>query len=1016
MNSYSFHFKPGEGHHLAAARLLVRRPETPPRPARGISARRVLISTILFLLVSSATASAEEATKRVLVVTSYDMNLPGVVSFHQAMRASMREGSKARVEFFYEFQENTRLPIDKYEEYIVSYLQHKYEGEHFDLVIALGGPALNLLLKHEAVLFTDTPKLFYFFEEPEETLRGVWPHATGVWSRLDVSQTLDVALTLHPETRRVFVINSGAADSDPMREQAQVQLRKYEGKLEFVYLDDLTMDELRGKVAALPKNSLVLYLGFAKDSAGNTYTGPEALSMFAPASSAPVYGVSETYLGAGIVGGSLIDFAAIGRRTGEMGLRILSGAKPADIAPETVPNVAAFDWRELRRWGISEDRLPPGSVVRFKEPSFWDHYRWRIIGVISLCLVESFLIFALLAQRARRSRAEEGLRVSVHRLGERVKELTALHHTARVLQDESKSVPELLQEIVELLPPAWQYPEVTAGRITLGEMEFKTPNFSRSPFTQSAEFQAGGLRGAIEVCYLEERPEADFGPFLVEEKNLIDSLAEMIQTALDRRFTQDQLRASEERFTKAFQASPVPIAIINDSKRTFLEVNESWETAFGYSREETIGRTALELNFLTAEDRDRLRAIGERQNFLRDEEVNVRTKQGELRHVTMSTERFLINGELCNIFLFSDITERKRAEDALRESERRFSDMLTNIEMVAVMADLNGDITFCNDYLLRLTGWQREEAIGRNWYEMFLPEDEKKRVSEILGEAELTGDVTVHMENEIKTRSGARRLMRWTNTPLRRPDGKVIGLAALGDDITERKEAEEQLKTSSRQLRALSESLRKAKEDEGIRIARELHDELGAALTSLKWSLTRLNGAGTEGADTNGDGSTKIEEMVSLIDATINTVRRISSELRPGVLDDLGLIPAIEWHAQQVQANTGIVCRFESQVENVGLSRERATTVFRIFQEAMTNVLRHAGATRVNILVEEEDDEFVLDVSDNGRGITDSEKLGTRSLGLLGMRERAHSVGGRVEIKGTPGKGTTLIVRVPLTS
>jgi PAS domain S-box-containing protein len=485
-------------------------------------------------------------------------------------------------------------------------------------------------------------------------------------------------------------------------------------------------------------------------------------------------------------------------------------------------------------------------------------------------------------------RAEEQNQRLIHDLGERVKELTALHHTARILQDEEKSVPELLQEIVSILPPAWQYPAVTAARIILGGKEFKTPNFSETQWSQVAQFTAGNLQGAIEVVYLEERPEEDIGPFLSEERNLIDSLAEMIRSALNRRFTQDKLRVSEERFAKAFHASPVPVVILSDRDRTFLEVNERWETVFGYSREETIGRTALELEFLNVEDRDRLRALGERQNFLRDEEVDVRTKQGEIRHVMMSAERFMNDGELYNIFLFNDITERKRAE--------------------------------------------------------------------------------------------------------------------------------EKLKASHEQLRALSERLRKAKDEEGIRIARELHDELGAALTSLKWSLTRLREDCFGGANAGGGGDTqsKIGEMVSLVDATINTVRRISSELRPGVLEDLGLIPAIEWHAQQAQANTGIVCRFESQVENVGLSRERATTVFRIFQEAMTNVLRHAGATRVNILVEEDDDEFVLEVSDNGRGITDSEKLGTSSLGLLGMRERAHSAGGRVEINGTPGKGTTLIVRVPL--
>ena len=362
-----------------------------------------------------------------------------------------------------------------------------------------------------------------------------------------------------------------------------------------------------------------------------------------------------------------------------------------------------------------------------------------------------------------------------------------------------------------------------------------------------------------------------------------------------------------------------------------------------------------------------------------------------------------------------DITERKRAEEALRESERRLSDTLTNIEMIAMMADMNGDITFCNDYLLRLTDWKREEAIGRNWYEMFLPEGEKVKVSKILHEVEPNGEVKIHLENEIKTRTGERRLVKWTNTTLRGLDGKVIGIAALGDDITERKAAEEQLKASSDQLRVLFERVGRAKEEEGIRIARELHDELGSALTSLKWSLFGLDKvySANQNADGHASARLKIEEMVGLVDSTINAVRRISSELRPGILDDLGVVAAIEWQAQQFQSHSGILCEFESLADDVTLDREQGTVVFRIFQEAMTNVLRHSRATKVNVIIEEEDGELLLEVSDNGRGISEFEKRGALSLGLLGMRERAHSIGGTIEIIGAAGRGTRLIVRLP---
>jgi signal transduction histidine kinase len=153
--------------------------------------------------------------------------------------------------------------------------------------------------------------------------------------------------------------------------------------------------------------------------------------------------------------------------------------------------------------------------------------------------------------------------------------------------------------------------------------------------------------------------------------------------------------------------------------------------------------------------------------------------------------------------------------------------------------------------------------------------------------------------------------------------------------------------------------------------------------------------------------------MVKLVDNTINVVRRIASELRPSILDDLGLVEAIEWQAQKFQAQTGIICQCDCALENVELGQDQSTAVFRILQEALTNILRHAQATRVDITVRTEDGQFVLTISDNGRGITEEEKSGRQSLGLLGMRERAHLVGGRIDINGK-GQGTVVIVRVPL--
>ena len=224
------------------------------------------------------------------------------------------------------------------------------------------------------------------------------------------------------------------------------------------------------------------------------------------------------------------------------------------------------------------------------------------------------------------------------------------------------------------------------------------------------------------------------------------------------------------------------------------------------------------------------------------------------------------------------------------------------------------------------------------------------------------------------------------------------------------------LRATSEKLRALSARLQTAREEEATRIAREIHDELGAVLSSLRWDLEAVD----EALAVSGHHSQfpelrkKIEAMISLTDTTINAVRRIASELRPIALDILGLTAAIEWQARQFQDRTEITVECDCTLENVHLSGEQSTAVFRIFQETLTNILRHAQATRVNVQMKEQDGEFILTISDNGRGITDDEKSGQRTLGLLGMRERAHLVGGEIGITGLAGKGTVATVRIPI--
>ncbi len=320
-----------------------------------------------------------------------------------------------------------------------------------------------------------------------------------------------------------------------------------------------------------------------------------------------------------------------------------------------------------------------------------------------------------------------------------------------------------------------------------------------------------------------------------------------------------------------------------------------------------------------------------------------------------------------------------------------------------------------NREFTRLFGYTRQESLGRSLSDLIVPDESRAEVQHHLDLA--AQGRRVELDGVRQRRDGRRVDVVVVRVPVSMPNGRTA-IYAIFLDITERKRAEEQLQATSEQLRALSVKLRSAREEEGTRIAREIHDELGSALTGLRWELEEalklITDAGTAFPADQVRG--RLESMIGVTDTTINTVRRIASELRPAVLDDLGLVAAIEWQAQQFQARTGIVCQCESTLDEVPLSREQSTAVFRIFQEALTNVTRHAKASRVDITMEEEGHEFVLTIRDNGKGIGSDEKSGAVSLGLLGMRERARLAGGRIEIIGREGSGTIVTVKVPISS
>jgi PAS domain S-box-containing protein len=391
------------------------------------------------------------------------------------------------------------------------------------------------------------------------------------------------------------------------------------------------------------------------------------------------------------------------------------------------------------------------------------------------------------------------------------------------------------------------------------------------------------------------------------------------------------------------------------------------------------------------------------------QEIKKLNEELEQRVIERTRELAAANEELRR-----EIAGRKRVEEALRRSEDRIRLVIDTIPIMAWTVQPDGTVDFLNQRWLDYSGLSFEQYIDEPTGPIH-PEDIPRVLEKWL--VDMAAGEPYEDEMRLRRADGEYRWFMVRTEPLRDESGKIVKWYGVSSDIDDRKRAEEELKATTEQLRALSARLQSAREEESKRIAREIHDELGGALTSWKWDLEEIRDVLSEPADSSRVAAlrTKIEGMIKLTETTVDTVRRLASELRPMALE-LGLVEAIEWQALQFKNRTGIAVQLECSLEKVDLNNEQSTAVFRILQEALTNIQRHAQPTKVTITMKEESGQLFLTIEDNGRGITKSEELSGQSLGLLGMRERAHLVGGQISIESAEGQGTRITLEVPISA
>jgi two-component system sensor histidine kinase UhpB len=358
----------------------------------------------------------------------------------------------------------------------------------------------------------------------------------------------------------------------------------------------------------------------------------------------------------------------------------------------------------------------------------------------------------------------------------------------------------------------------------------------------------------------------------------------------------------------------------------------------------------------------------------------------------------------------ANVIERKRAEEALRQSEERWRAVFENSAAGIALSDpASTRFLSVNAAFQKMLGYSRKEILALTFMDI-THEGDREANRRLLADLLEGRRPSYEMQKRYRRKDGN---LIWASIHVSLVPGTQSipqFCMAIVEDITDRKRAQEELQHSFEQLRALTARLQGIREEERKSVAREIHDELGQALTAIKIDLASLM---RELPVDQQQQRKRTDSILELVDQTIHSVRRISTELRPGILDDLGLVAALEWASEEFEARTGTRCRLNLPSDDIEIDQERATAMFRIFQETLTNVARHANASEVGVRLGKENGDLTLEVHDNGTGIDVEQLSGGRSLGILGMRERAALLGGELGIIGAPEKGTTVKVRIP---
>ncbi|HTC94405.1 MAG TPA: PAS domain S-box protein [Terriglobales bacterium] len=940
--------------------------------------------------VAATTFNKQQA--EVLFLTFSDPDSSDIAALIEEARTEILEGRNMPVHFTLEYIDSSFAHADQsHIRKRLSLLREKHRGQDVYLVIIIGEQAIPIIEESCRQLFLNAGLVFSTGDSDNAPLElRRMPSTTGVIRKLNYMPTLQLAMQQNPGTHHVIVI-SGSSDREKIEvKTARAEFHSYEPKIDFQYWTDLKFAEIQSRLANLPSGSIILFLDFNADPSGKPFVSTRILPMLAKNAARSNHGAFSSFIGTGFVGGAVADLRAVGWPPRRERARILNGEKPENIPTETGEfQRGVFDWRQLQRWHIAEDRLPPESSVLYWQPSPWEIYRWT---------AETVLIVVLIRNRSRRRRVEKKLRRKEEELSEaqRVAQLGSWHWD---LHTNAVSWSDALYSLTgfNLSLPIQSFQQLS---------QFFTPGGWRQLSENMEELRRSGKACELELegC----RPDGARIWVIVRAQAVRDakgSIAGVRGTIQD---ITERKRAEETRVKHSAIVESFDDAIISqDIDGIIVSWSSGAQHIFGFSEAEAVGRpiSIIVPPELLYEQRSLLQRakVGERIEHLETLRVSKERRRIHVS-ITMSPMRDL-SGRIVGISKIArDITQDKQARQALIESERRFRLMADSAPVLMWLSGPDKLYTDFNKEWLRFTGRTMEEELAEGWKKDVHPEDLQVRLETY--DRAFAALESFEAEYRMRRHDGQYRWMLDHGVPRLTEDGSFAGYIGCCIDTTEQKEA----KAS---LRELNGRLIRAQEEERARIAGELHDDINQRLALLANGFQELEE--NRGARDTSPWIKQLRDLKQLAIEIAADLQHLSHRLHPSKLYYLGLPSAVRDLCKEFskQHKIDVECTVRDLPRH--LDESVSLSLFRTAQESLHNAAKHSRARHIKVELAGESGMVRLRVADDGIGF-DPEQVGNSGLGLFSMRERLRLAGGEFSIRSRPFRGTQVEGTVPATT